>query len=73
MEPDDLVSHNARPQRRRSGGALDARSEEQSAYSLWASGGIRRPSPGQMARLGVPVGGRVRMLRASWDHPSHPL
>jgi hypothetical protein len=42
--------------------SLDARSEEQSAYSLWGSWGIRRPSPGQMARLGVPVGGRVRSL-----------
>jgi hypothetical protein len=25
----------------------DARSEEQSAYSLWRSSGIRRPSPGK--------------------------
>ena len=30
-------------------------------------GGIRRPSPGLMARLGVPVGGRVRKLRAVED------
>jgi len=28
---------------------------------------IRRPSPGLMARLGVPVGGRVRKLRAVED------
>jgi hypothetical protein len=27
--------------------SLDARSEEQSAYSLWRSSGIRRPSPGK--------------------------
>ena len=26
-----------------------------------------RPSPGQLARLGVPVGGRVRKLRAVGD------
>ena len=32
-----------------------------------------RPSRGQMARLGVPVGGRVRMLRAVGDQPAHPL
>jgi hypothetical protein len=28
---------------------------------------IGRPSPGFMARLGVPVGGRVRKLRAVED------
>jgi len=28
---------------------------------------IGRPSPGLMARLGVPVGGRVRKLRAVED------
>ena len=31
------------------------------------------PSPGRMARLGVPVGGRVRKLRAVGIIPSHPL
>src|SRR4029079_5709105 len=30
---------------------------------------IGRPSPGLMARLGVPVGGRVRKSRAVGDHP----
>ena len=29
--------------------------------------GLRRPSPGLMTRLGVPVGGRVRTLRAIED------
>jgi hypothetical protein len=53
--------------------SLDARSEEQSAYSLWGSWRVRRPSPGLMARLGVSVGGRVRKLRAVGDHPAHPL
>ena len=47
--------------------SLDARSEEQSAYSFWESRGIRRPSPGLMARPGVPMGGRVRKLRALED------
>ena len=37
--------------------SLDARSEEQSAYSLWGSWGIRRSS--SHAR--------------TWDHPTHPL
>ena len=45
--------------------SLDARSEEQSPYSFWRNRGIRRPSPGLMARPGVPVGGRVRK-RAQW-------
>ena len=33
-----------------------------------ASEGWGRPSPGVRARLGVPVGGRVRKLRAVEDH-----
>ena len=33
-----------------------------------ATRGRRRPSPGLMARLGVPVGGRVKKLRAVEDH-----
>ena len=33
-----------------------------------ATRGLRRPSLGLMARLGVPVGGRVRKLRAVEDH-----
>ena len=46
----------------------DARSEGQSGCSPEGEvGKTRRPSPGQMARLGVPVGGRVRMLRAVGD------
>ncbi|MEK7351962.1 MAG: hypothetical protein AAB177_13895, partial [Nitrospirota bacterium] len=52
--------------------SLDARSEEQSAYSLWERWGIRRPLPGRMARLGVPVGGRVRTLRAVGIIPPTP-
>jgi len=52
--------------------SLDARSEEQSAYSFWGGRGIRRPSPGLMARLGVPVGGWVRKLCAVEDQ-SAPL
>jgi len=32
-----------------------------------ATRGLGRPSPGLMARLGVPVGGRVRKLRAVED------
>ena len=32
-----------------------------------ATRGLRRPSLGLMARLGVPVGGRVRMSRAVGD------
>ncbi len=35
--------------------SLDARSEEQSACSLWGSWGIRRPLLGIMARLGKPI------------------
>jgi hypothetical protein len=33
-----------------------------------ATRGLRRPSPGLMARLCVPVGGRVRKFRAVKDH-----
>src|SRR5436853_7014707 len=59
--------------------SLDARSEEQSAYSFWGGRGIRRPSLGLMARHGksiakqsegrageryLPEGGRVRKLLA---------
>ena len=33
-----------------------------------ATRGLRRPSLGLMARLGVPVGGRVRTLRTVEDH-----
>ena len=33
----------------------------------------RRPSLGLMGRLGVPVGGRVRMPRAVWGTLSHLL
>ena len=33
---------------------------------------IRRPSLGEMARLGVPVGGRVRTLRAVEIIPAIP-
>jgi hypothetical protein len=47
--------------------SLDARSEEQSAYSFWGNRGIRRPSPGLMARPGGPVGRPVRKLRAVED------
>src|SRR6266550_7073006 len=32
---------------------------------------IRRASPGLVARLGVPVGGRVKKLRAVRDSPGH--
>jgi len=32
-----------------------------------ATRGLRRPSPGLMARFGVPVGGRVRKTRAVED------
>jgi hypothetical protein len=39
---------------------------------LWGSWGIRKPSPGEMARLGVPEGGRVRMLRAVGIIPPTP-
>jgi hypothetical protein len=35
--------------------------------------GNRRPSLGLLARLGVPVGGRVRMPRAVWGTLSHLL
>jgi hypothetical protein len=34
---------------------------------------IERPSPGLLARLGVPVGGRVRKLRAGEVQRPHPL
>jgi len=37
-----------------------------------ATRGLRRPSPGLMARLGVPVGGRVRKSRAVGDQSSLP-
>jgi len=37
-----------------------------------ATRGLRRPSLGPMARLGVPVGGRVRKLRAVGDQ-SDPI
>ena len=70
MEPDDLLcSRNSRPQNDsreqadRSSCSLrtikmcssDARSEEQSAYSLWESWGIGRPSLGLVARLGQSI------------------
>ena len=35
-----------------------------------ATHGLRRPSPGLMARLGVPLGGRVRKSRAVEDQSS---
>ena len=38
-----------------------------------ATRGLRRPSPGLMARLGVPVGGRVRKLRAVGDQSGQPI
>jgi hypothetical protein len=51
----------------------DARSEGQSGCSPEGEvGKTRRPSPGQMARLGVPVGGRVRTLRAVGIIPATP-
>jgi hypothetical protein len=53
--------------------SFDARSKEQSVYSLWESSGTRRPSLGLMARLGVLVGGRVRKSRAIEDRLGHPL
>src|SRR5438105_55129 len=80
MEPDDLLcSRNARPQKDREGAArcllarrtrtvklcsFDARSKGNLGHS--PKGNIRnlRPSLGLMARLGVPVGGRVRKSRA---------
>ena len=37
-----------------------------------ATRGLRRPSLGLLTRLGVPVGGRVRKLRAVED-PSTPI
>jgi hypothetical protein len=37
-----------------------------------ATRGLRRPSHGLVARLGVPVGGRVRKLRAVGDHLARP-
>ena len=37
-----------------------------------ATRGLRRPSPGLLARFGVPVGGRVRKLRAV-DDQSAPI
>jgi hypothetical protein len=52
--------------------SFDTRSEGQSGCSpedevLKTS----KPSPGQMARLDVPVGGRVRTLRAVGDQAGH--
>jgi hypothetical protein len=38
-----------------------------------ATRGLRRPSHGLMARLGVPVGGRVRKLRAMGHHLARPV
>jgi hypothetical protein len=47
--------------------SFDARSEGQSGDSPYGKvGKIRRPSPWLMARLGVPVGGRVRSC-AQWE------
>ena len=37
-----------------------------------ATRGLGTPSPGLMARLGVPVGGRVRKSRAAGDHLVRP-
>jgi hypothetical protein len=37
-----------------------------------ATRGLRRPSPGLMAHLGVPMGGRVRKLCAVGDQAGHP-
>ena len=34
---------------------------------------VVRPSPWLVARLGVPVGGRVRMLRALEDRQGRPV
>jgi hypothetical protein len=51
----------------------DARSEGQSGDSFGGGDAEqRRPSPGLMARLGVPVGGWVRKLRAVGDHLARP-
>jgi hypothetical protein len=38
-----------------------------------ATRGLEWPSPGLMARLGVPVGGRVRKPRAVGDQAGHSL
>jgi hypothetical protein len=38
-----------------------------------ATRGLRKPSPGLLARLGVPVGGRVRKSRAVGDQSGHPF
>ena len=38
-----------------------------------ATRGLRRPSHGLMARLGVPLGGRVRKSRAVNDNLATPL
>ena len=37
-----------------------------------ATRGLSRPSLGLMARLGVPVGGRVKKLRAVGGQAGHP-
>ena len=50
----------------------DARTEGQSGDSFGGDAEQRRPSPGLMARLGVPVGGRVRKSRAVGDHLARP-
>src|SRR5262249_36240937 len=48
--------------------SFDTRSEGQSGCSPQGqSGKIERPSPGLMARPGVPVGGRMRTLCAVED------
>jgi hypothetical protein len=60
--------------------SLDARSRRRKPQALCVGSeertleprGLRRPSPGLMARLGVPVGGRVKKLRAVED-PSAPI
>ena len=53
--------------------SLDARSEGQSGcFPESEVGKTRKPSPGQMARFGVPVGGRVRTLRAVGIIPATP-
>src|SRR6185503_3386529 len=57
--------------------SLDARSEEQSAYSFWGNRGIREPSPRLMVRHGKSIAdqsevGRARRLHARWEHHTAP-
>ena len=53
--------------------SLDARSEEQSAYSLWGSWGNQKALARANGTSRRASGWAGENIARSWDHPSHPL